>query len=131
MKQTLLILTFALIGFTNLKAQTSYSCTYRQFCYLNEASQKYGNCEGYEESSLFKFNKDETLFIHTTETIKSTYYIESKQYDEKNDSYTCTVTSDVGNKYIYVFDRKNKEVRTTFKRDGKTTLLIFTVKAIF
>ena len=131
MKQTIIILTFALLGLTNLKAQTSFSCTYRQYCYWNETTEKYGNCEGYEESSLFVMNKAETMFTHTIETLKSTYYVESKEYDEKNDVYTYFVTSDVGNKYYYIFDPKNKEVRAVIKKEGKTILLTFTVKAIF
>jgi len=131
MKQTIIILAFALIGLTNAKAQTSFSCTYRQYCYGNVTTEKYGDCEGYEESSLFVMNKAETMFTHTIETIKSTYYVDSKEYDEKNDVFTYLVTSDVGNKYYYIFDIKNKEVRAVFKRDGKTILLTFTVKAIF
>jgi hypothetical protein len=131
MKQTIIILTLALFGLTNLKAQTSFSCTYRQYCYYNETTEKYGNCEGYEESSLFVMNKAETMFTHTIETLKSTYYVESKEYDEKNDVYTYLVTSDVGNKYYYIFDPKNKEVRAVFKKEGKTILITFKVKAIF
>ena len=131
MKQTIIILTLALFGLTNLKAQTSFSCTYRQYCYWNETTEKYGNCEGYEESSLFVMNKAETMFTHTIETLKSTYYVESKEYDEKNDVYTYFVTSDVGNKYYYILDPKNKEVRAVFKKEGKAILLTFTVKAIF
>jgi len=131
MKQTIIILTLALLGLTNLKAQTSFSCIYRQYCYWNEKTEKYGNCEGYEESSLFVMNKAETMFTHTIETLKSTYYVESKEYDEINDVYTYFVTSDVGNKYYYIFDPKNKEVRAVFTKEGKTILINFTVKAIF
>src|SRR5437867_1292250 len=53
MKKTILILTFAILGLTNLKAQTSFSCTYRQYCTWNKVTEKFGNCTGYEESSLF------------------------------------------------------------------------------
>lgn len=131
MKQTIIILTLALFGLTNLKAQTSFSSTYRQYCYWNDTTEKYGNCEGYEESSLFVMNKAETMFTHTTETMKSAYYVESKEYDEKNEVYTYFVTSDVGNKYDYIFDSKNKEVRVVIKKEEETILLTFTLKAIF
>ena len=131
MKQTIIILTLALFGLTNLKAQTSFSSTYRQYCYWNDTTEKYGNCEGYEESSLFVMNKAETMFTHTTETMKSAYYVERKEYDEKNEVYTYFVTSDVGNKYDYIFDSKNKEVRVVIKKEEETILLTFTLKAIF
>ena len=124
-------MTFALLGLTNLNAQTTFSCTYRQYCYWNKTTEKYDNCEGYEENSLFVMNKAETMFTHTIETIKSTYYIESKEYDNEYDVYTYFVTSDVGNKYFYIFDPKNKEVRVVYKMDGNAVLLTFFVKAIF
>ena len=76
-------------------------------------------------------NKAETMFTHTIETLKSTYYIDSKEYDKKNDVYTYNVTSDVGNKYYYIFDPKNKEVRAVFTKENKIVLLRFAVKAIF
>ena len=131
MKKLFIFLTIFLIGFNNLKAQVSFSCTYRQYCYWNENSEKYEDCKGYEESSLFVMNKAETMFTHTNETLKSTYYIDSKEYDKKNDVYTYNVTSDVGNKYYYIFDPKNKEVRAVFTKEQKIVLLTFTVKAIF
>ena len=131
MKQFVIFFTILFIGLNNLQAQVSFSCTYRQYCYWNENSEKYEDCEGYEESSLFVMNKAETMFTHTIETLKSTYYIDSKEYDKKNDVYTYNVTSDVGNKYYYIFDPKNKEVRAVFTKESKIILLRFAVKAIF
>lgn len=131
MKQFVIFFTIFIIGLNKLEAQVSFSCTYRQYCYWNGNSEKYEDCEGYEESSLFVMNKAETMFTHTIETLKSTYYIDSKEYDKKNDVYTYNVTSDVGNKYYYIFDPKNKEVRAVFTKENKIVLLRFAVKAIF
>ena len=131
MKRTILLLTLAILGFTNLKAQTSFSCTYRQYCIWNEYTEKFGNCEGYEESSLFVMNDNETMFTHTVETMKSTYYVDSREYDKEKDVWSYSVTSDVGNKYFYVFDPKNKEIRALLIKDDKTMMIVFTVKAIF
>lgn len=116
---------------TNLKAQTSLSCNYRQYCDWNVTTEKFENCKGYDDSSLFVMNKAETMFTHTTETDKTTYFIESKEYDKKNDVYTYEVTSDNGNNYFYVFDPKGEEVRILFDDKGKSKLIIFTVKAVF
>ena len=131
MKKTILILVFALLGLTNLKAQISFSCTYRQYCEWNEYTEKFGNCQGYEESSLFVMNENETMFTHTIETMKSTYYVNSKEYDKEKDVWSYNVTSDVGNNYLYVFDPKNKEIRALYIKDGKTMMIVFTFKAIF
>jgi|688.fasta_scaffold1369297_1 hypothetical protein len=131
MKKTILILTLAILGLTNLKAQTSFSCTYRQYCTWNKVTEKFGNCEGYEESSLFVINKGETMFTHTIETMKSTYYVTSSEYDKEKDVWSYDVTSDVGNKYLYILDPKNKEIRALYVKDGESMLIVFTVKAIF
>jgi len=131
MKKTVLILTFAILGLTNLKAQTSFSCTYRDYCIWNKITEKFGNCDGYEESSLFVMNKAETMFTHTIESMKSTYYVTSNEYDKEKDVWSYYVTSDVGNKYLFVFDPKNKQIRALYVKDGESILIVYTVKAIF
>lgn len=129
--RTLLFVIFAFIGIFNLKAQTSFSCTYREYCSWNQRTETFENCSGYEESSLFVMNKDETMFTHTTESTKSTYYVSSKDYDEAKEIWTYDVTSDVGNKYTFVFDPRNKEIRALYYKDGDPVMIVFTVKAIF
>ena len=131
MKQLIVVLAFIALGLTSAKAQTSFSCSYRTYCDWNEEKEIFEDCEGYDESSLFVMNASETMFTHTIETMKSTYYVDSKEYDEVNDVYTYDVTSDVGNKYYYIFDPVNKQVRAVFLSDGKTIMLTFTVKAMF
>ena len=127
----LFVIGLCILG-NNLFAQLSFSCTYREYCSWNEYTEKFGNCEGYEESSLFVMNDGETMFTHTAETMKSTYYVTSKEYNAENDVYTYFVTSDVGNKYYYIFDPKNKEIRALYSdENGKSMLLRFYVKAIF
>jgi len=130
-KKTIFLLTLAILGFTNLKAQISFSCTYRQYCVWNEYTENFENCEGYEESSLFVMNDNETMFTHTIETMKSTYYVDSREYDQEKDIWLYSVKSDVGNKYLYIFDPKNKEIIALYIKDGKAMGIFFTVKAIF
>lgn len=77
-------------------------------------------------------NEAETMFTHTTETMKSSYYVTGREYDSEYDVYTYLVTSDVGNKYYYIFDLKNKEIRALIKDENDNLqLLRFYVKAIF
>ena len=71
------------------------------------------------------------MFTHTIKTMKSTYYVKSKEYDKDAKTWFYSVVSDVGNKYDYVFDKENKYVMALFNRDGKSVLLTFTVKAVF
>jgi len=76
-------------------------------------------------------NESETMFTHTIETMKSTYYVNSSEYDETNKVWLYEVTSDVGNKYTYIFDIKNMQIRALYEKDGQTKLIVFTVKAYF
>ena len=127
----LFIMGLCILG-NNLFSQVSFSCTYREYCSWNDYKQKYENCKGYEESSIFVMNQAETMFTHTTETMKSSYYVNSSEYDSEYDVYTYFVTSDVGNKYYYIFDLKNKEIRVLIKDENDNLqLLRFYVKAIF
>lgn len=129
------ILSFVILTLSAIQAnaQVSLSCTYREYCEWNDYTKDFeSDCNGYEDVSLFVMNESETLFTHTTETMKSTYYVNEKEYDNINEVFTYSVTSDVGNEYYYIFDLKNKEVRAVFVNDeGKTILLRFNVKAIF
>ena len=130
-KHLLFVVAFLAMSFT-AKAQVSFSCYHREYCDWNDAKEEYeSECRGYDEASLFVMNEDETMFTHTTESIKSTYYVKKREYDEKNDVYTYDVVSDAGNKYYYIFDPKNKEIRVLADADDYNTMIRFYVKAIF
>lgn len=112
-------------------AQISFSAEYREYCDWNDSTQKFDNCRGYEEASLFTMNKAETIFTHTTDEVKSTYYIKSSEHDKQKEIWTYLVTSDVGNEYICVFDPKNKVIKFVLLENKKATLLRFYIKSIF
>jgi hypothetical protein len=132
MKSNIKIIIFIFLFISsNLTAQTSFSCIYREYCTWNKVIEKYENCSGFEENSLFVINKNETMFTHTTEILKSTYYVDIKEYDNVKDVYTYDVTSDIGNKYYFVFDLKNKQIRVVFTKDGITKMIVYSVKAFF
>ncbi len=122
---------FTFLSFTFLNAQTSFSCKYRQYCDWDENSKEFENCRGYDESSLFVFNQTETMFTHTTESIKSTYYVNTKKHDQESGTWSYQVTSDVGNQYLYVIDPKNNQIRALYVTNGQAKLIVFTIKAIF
>ena len=131
MKSILISMTLFLFALNGSYAQTSFSCYYREYCHWNESEEEFDDCEGYDESSLFEMNKDETMIIHTIENMKSTYYVKDREYLETKKVWTYGVVSDVGNEYLYVFDPKNKEIRCLFKKNGKAILLRFYIKAVF
>jgi hypothetical protein len=64
-----------------------------------------------KSATLFEFNKDMTMFKHTTETISSSYYIKSKAYNDEIKCWEYEVVSDVGNKYKLILDTDNNNLR--------------------
>jgi hypothetical protein len=131
MKKIIFLFAIIFCSLTNVYSQTSFSCTAREYCIWDEYSKEFVDCERYAENSLFVVNANETIITHTIDDMQSSYYVTSREYDEKKDVWSYYVTSDVGNKYLYVFDPKNKQIRTLLSKDDKTILLIFRVKAIF
>ena len=106
MKQLLVLL--ALVIFTNtIRAQSTFiSSDNRQSCYWDSTEQKFSLCEALEEfTSLFTLNAGESMFVHTTPTMKSSYYVKSKTYSAETDTYSYDVLSDVGNKYQFILGK--------------------------
>jgi hypothetical protein len=115
---------------TTAFAQVNISCDSREICKYNAETEDFEDCNKYEEHSIFKINADETMFIHTTETIKSAYYIKEKTQDEDG-IWTLTVQSDVGNNYIYFLDLKNDQVVVAAKIDDELKMIKFHVKKVW
>ena len=80
-KRLLFAMAFLAIAFT-AQAQVSFSCYHREYCTWDDEKEEFVDCHGYDEASLFVMNESETMFTHTTEDIKSTYYVKEREYDE-------------------------------------------------
>ena len=123
-----MLLLIPFIGF----GQVNFSCNFKEFCAWDKVSEDWKqDCNHFENNCLFVMNEDETMFVHTTEKMKSTYYIKEKLSSEDN-QFTYNVVSDVGNKYFYIFDMKNKEVKAISEdENGNSVLIRWYVKSIF
>lgn len=84
-----------------------------------------------EELTFFKFNKELTMFKHTTPSITSAYIINSYEYDEENDQYTFEVMSDVGNEYTMILDEKNENIRFIGESEDGTFCVRHTIKKLW
>jgi|ERR1035437_3816734 hypothetical protein len=81
-----------------------------------------------EVSTLFDFNKEMTMFTHTTATISSSYYIKSSSHTEEK-IWEYDIVSDVGNNYHFILDLKNNNLRFIGKnKDGSLFLVRHTIK---
>lgn len=66
-----------------------------------------------EALTFFEFNEDFTMIKHTTSNTTSAYMIKSQEHDEEEgrNQYIFMVTSDVGNKYMMIYDVENGNIR--------------------
>ena len=127
-------LCFLLLVAGSLQAQSSryVSTSNKKTCYWNASSAAFDNCgDNAEYNSLFILNEDETMFTHTTNDMKSAYYVKEKKYLSSCSCYSYSVTSDVGNKYIYILDFDNDQLMIKslgHKDEADDYTLIFSIK---
>lgn len=126
---TICLLTFLSI---NVFAQMNISTNFRQDGIWDDEKEEWSIFSTYdEEITFFEFNKDLTMFKHTTASITSAYMIKSQKYDEENERYEFDVVSDVGNKYYMIFDLKNENVGFIYEREGSLFLVQHSIKRIW
>ena len=109
-------------------AQTNISCYHRDVCLWNDDSKDFDDCEGYDENSLFVINAAETMFEHTTPTMSSAYFIKEKVQDPETGVWMLSVTSDVGNEYLYFLDFEADEIRIAAETSGEMVMIMFKIK---
>jgi hypothetical protein len=136
MKRVLIVMFMMVLcsSYARSQSNNNFSTSYKNECWWNSNTEKYDKCSGSDESSLFSINSGKTMIHHTTKTISSDYYVSKNEYDSKNDVYTYDVKSDVGNKYFFIFDEKNNQVRVVGNNktsEGKTYMHVYTVKKMW
>lgn len=128
------LITICLLTFMSISvfAQMNISTNFRQDGIWDKEKEEWSIFStDDEELTFFEFNKDFTMFKHTTATITSAYMIKSQKYDEENERYEFDVVSDVGNKYYMIFDLKNENVRFIYERDGSMFLVQHSIKKVW
>lgn len=126
---TVLLLTFLSVS---LFAQLNVSTNLRRDGIWDNEKAEWTIFPGNEEEiTFFEFNKDFTMFKHTTTSITSAYIIKSQTYDEENETYEFDVVSDVGNKYYLTLDMKNENIRFLYEREGDIFLVNHSIKRMW
>lgn len=126
----LLLLVILLCSGQVLMAQTAFFSTDKvTYCDWDNANNEFINCNESPESSLFKLNDGETMFLHTTESLSSSYFVQSKEYDKGTDTYSYKVKSDAGNSYTFIVDLKNDKFSVVgVNKSGSVYLLRHRIK---
>jgi len=133
MKQRLLYLTFALLfNATGLFAQMNISTDLRQDGIYNSETEEWEVLStNDEELTFFVFNKEWTMFKHTTPTITSAYLIKSQEENKELEQFELSIVSDAGNKYLMIIDLKNENVRFIYEREGFLLMVHHRIKRVW
>lgn len=126
MKTLIVILTLLVSGASF--AQLSISTNFRQDGVWDAEKEKWNILSTDDSGTLFRFNRELTMFQHTTATITSDYYIDKWDYNEEEVKYTMTVTSDAGNEYEMIIDGINNCVAFFYWYEGQYILVRHTIK---
>lgn len=128
MKKQLLILVLSLISF-QVFAQMNISTYFRQDGYWDAEEKEWVVISKDDEAyTFFEFNKDYTMFKHTTATITSAYIIKSHTKDEENEQIELEIVSDVGNKYTMVIDFENNNLRFLYEKEDTLWMVQHSIK---
>ncbi len=132
MKKIIFTLTIILCGMHNISAQMHISTFLRSDAVFNETTEEYDLLnEDKEELTFFEFNKELTMFKHTTPTITSAYTVKSSTEDKENERWEFDIMSDVGNKYLMILDMKNNNIRFIYTKNGSTYLVQHSIKKLW
>jgi hypothetical protein len=83
-------------------------------------------------STLLEFNKEFTMFKHTTKNITSTYYIKGDAFNKEVKAREFNIVSDVGNKYIlFIKTNENKIVFLGNYDDGTPYYIDMHIKRLW
>jgi len=106
-------------------ASTFFSIDGLDYCEYDSVNRNFNNCTSRPgEASLFELNAGKTMFTHTTSSMTSHYYVQSKRLDTQYNLYTYEVVSDVGNRYIFYVPSTNTGNLSIFKEAGNKSYMI-------
>ena len=131
MKKLLLTLSIIVCAIQHSYSQMHITTYLTRTAIYNEYREEYEEVDKIDEVTFFEFNKGLTLFEHTTNTIKSSYTIQSSKQDKVNERWEFIILSDVGNKYMMIIDFPNNNLRFICVRDGVTYLKQYSIKRVW
>jgi len=110
---------------SNDAASTFFSIEGLDYCEYDSVNKTFNNCTSRAgEASLFELNAGKTMFTHTTPSMTSHYYVQTKKFDSQYNLYTYDVVSDVGNKYVFYVPLNGTGNFSIFKEQGNKSYMI-------
>ena len=121
MKKILNIIALLFLGIVGT-AQNKVDTYGYQVCDYNNITDSYSDCK-YDSTykTRFVFNDSENSFSHFTGDMESTYSIDSTVNELERDIYYTT--SNVGNRYLFIFDYEEEKVVYIYPMDGSYVIV--------
>lgn len=110
---------------SNKPQNTFYSVDTRRTCEWDNNKKEFFNCNTQGEKSIFELNSDETIISHTTNTMKSQYYIREKTFENNANTITYVTKSDVGLDRNFVMDEGKNYIHIVMEQDSKVYAVSF------
>lgn len=126
------MLAITLCGIANAFAQMHISTNLRVDLTWDSSKKVWNeSSRNADELTFFDFNKDLTMFKHTTPTITSSYIIKTSKADKENNKWEYGIVSDVGNPYTMTLDLKNNFVSFVYTKEGVIYAVQHVIKRVW
>lgn len=133
MKYKILLTVLIAVISTQLLAQKmNISTNLREDCVYDSVANQWDVLSSNDdELTFFEFNKDFTMFKHTTPSITSAYMIKTNKEDKEKNQFQLEIVSDVGNAYIMVIDLNEQNMKFFYERGESLYMVKHTIKKVW
>ena len=130
------LITICLLTFMSINVFAQYNknnilTNFRRVDIFDKEKEEWETDSFGENFGFFEFNKDFTILKYTAASSTAAYMIKSYKYDDEYDQYEFDIVSDVGNKYLMIFDVKNNNLRFIYEQYGRSWLVSFTITKLW
>ncbi len=122
---TALCLMIATVTWCN--AQTYVYASEREYCAYNPSTKEFDKCDSWEDHTLFVIDERETRLQHFTDDVNSTYYVDSKEWNDDMELNLWYVTSGAGTKYTYVVNLETNAIAALYDNGDESFIVTFTI----
>lgn len=108
-------------------AQTYIYTSEREYCAYNPSTDEFDKCDSWEDHTLFVIDSRESQLQHFTDDVNSTYYIDSKEWNDDMELNLWHVTSGSGTKYTYVVNLESGAVAALYDNGDESFIVTFSI----
>lgn len=131
-RQIFFLFTILILISSEMFAQMNISTDLRQDGIWNNETEEWEVIStNDEELTFFEFNKEFTMFKHTTPSMTSAYLIKSQEEDKVREQFELSIVSDAGNKYLMLIDFKNQNLRFIYENEGALIMVWHRIKRVW